>query len=86
MKAITKNSQISYKSLIFLVNVEIYITGHSRPQDLLCYAKTNNKLGSNELWLSLWGCLAFESHVGWTHKIKNRKCVNTTSVIVKLKV
>ena len=31
--------------------------GHSRPQDLLCYAKASNKLGSIELWLSLWGCL-----------------------------
>ena len=29
----------------------------SRPQDLLCYAKASNKLGSNELWLNLWGCL-----------------------------
>ena len=28
-----------------------------RPQDLLCYAETSNKLGSDELWLSLWVCL-----------------------------
>ena len=27
------------------------------PQDLLCYSKASNKLGSNELWFSLWGCL-----------------------------
>ena len=31
--------------------------GHSRLQDLLCYAKTSNKLGSDELWLSLWARL-----------------------------
>ena len=30
-KVITKNSQISYKSLIFLVNFEIYITGDTSP-------------------------------------------------------
>ena len=54
-----KQRHCRYSFLIYLkkVNYTYLFIGHSRPQDLLCYAKTNNKLGSNKLWLSLWGCL-----------------------------